>query len=112
MAELIGAILAVIKFISRNASKYLKYQKKFTEYVDISIKHKRICVPRRQIFNSIVQKLDHAQDVEDKISERKYLFRSCLGKLVDEAVQAMKEVHACCVQSNYIFINNSSEDED
>ncbi|KAA3472406.1 putative disease resistance protein [Gossypium australe] len=33
MAELLGTILEVIKFIGRPARKYLKYQRKFTEYV-------------------------------------------------------------------------------
>ncbi|KAK8333941.1 hypothetical protein V6Z11_A10G240000 [Gossypium hirsutum] len=114
MAELIGHILDVIKFISRNASKYLKFQRKFTEYVDdfnqaqadlrakeadfqqqLEDEHHFGKMPKQEVkrwFEKVEQKLGHAQHVEDKISKGKYLFRSCLGKLVDEATQAMKEV--------------------
>ncbi|MBA0742637.1 hypothetical protein Gogos_015676 [Gossypium gossypioides] len=52
MAELVGTILDVFKFIGSKASKYLKYQREFAEYVGISNKHKLTCVLRRQIFNS------------------------------------------------------------
>nr|KJB73524.1 hypothetical protein B456_011G237800 [Gossypium raimondii] len=68
-------------------------------------------MPKQEVerwFEKVVQKLGHAQDVEDKISEGKYLFRSCLGKLVDEAVQAMKEVHAEGNFSGGLVVNDPS----
>ncbi|KAG8480539.1 hypothetical protein CXB51_024581 [Gossypium anomalum] len=130
MAELIGPILDVIKLIGRNASKYLKYQKKFTEYVDdfnqaqadlrakeadfqqqLKGEHHFGKMPKQEVerwFEKVEQKLGHAQHVEDKISKGKYLFRSCLGKLVDEAVQAMKEVHAEGNFSGGLVVNDPS----
>ncbi|KAB2010443.1 hypothetical protein E1A91_D10G242800v1 [Gossypium mustelinum] len=68
-------------------------------------------MPKQEVerwFEKVVQKLGHAQDVEDKISEGKYLFRSCLGKLVDEAVQAMKELHAEGNFSGGLVVNDPS----
>ncbi|PPS08308.1 hypothetical protein GOBAR_AA12350 [Gossypium barbadense] len=116
MAELVRLILEVIKFIGRPARKYLKYQWKFTEYVanfkqaqdDLLAKKADIqrqldgeCdywkMPKQEVerwFKKVEEKLAHAQHVEDKVSEGKCLFRSSLGKLVDETTQALKEVHA------------------
>ncbi|KAB2063507.1 hypothetical protein ES319_A10G220800v1 [Gossypium barbadense] len=130
MAELIGPILDVIKFIGRNASKYLKFQRKFTEYVDdfnqaqadlrakeadfqqqLKDEHHFGKMPKQEVqrwFKKVEQKLGHAQHVEDKISKGKYLFRSCLGKLVDEATQAMKEVHAEGNFSGGLVVNDPS----
>ncbi|KAG4127365.1 hypothetical protein ERO13_D10G211800v2 [Gossypium hirsutum] len=130
MAELIGPILDVIKFIGRKASKYLKFQRKFTEYVDdfnqaqadlrakeadfqqqLKDKHHFGKMPKQAVerwFEKVEQKLVHAQHVEDKISKGKYLFRSCLGKLVDEATQAMKEVHAGGNFSGGLVVNDPS----
>ncbi|TYH00100.1 hypothetical protein ES288_A10G247800v1 [Gossypium darwinii] len=130
MAELTGPILDVIKFIGRNASKYLKYQRKFTEYVDdfnqaqadlrakkadfqqqLEDEHHFGKTPKQEVkrwFEKVEQKLGHAQHVEDKISKGKYLFRSCLGKLVDEATLAMKEVHAEGNFSGGLVVNDPS----
>ncbi|KAK5795133.1 hypothetical protein PVK06_036390 [Gossypium arboreum] len=130
MAELTGPILDVIKFISCNASKYLKYQKKFTEYVDdfnqaqadlrakkadfqqqLEDEHHFGKTPKQEVkrwFEKVEQKLGHAQHVEDKISKGTYLFRSCLGKLVDEATLAMKEVHAEGNFSGGLVVNDPS----
>ncbi|KAG8480546.1 hypothetical protein CXB51_024597 [Gossypium anomalum] len=130
MAELIGPILDVIKFIGRNASKYLKFQRKFTEYVDdfnqaqadlrakeadfqqqLKDEHHFGKMPKQEVerwFEKAEQKLGHAQHVEDKISKGKYLFRSCLGKLVDEVTQAMKEVHAEGNFSGGLVVNDPS----
>ncbi|KAK8333948.1 hypothetical protein V6Z11_A10G240300 [Gossypium hirsutum] len=130
MAELIGPILDVIKFIGRNASKYLKFQRKFTEYVDdfnqaqadlhakeadfqqqLKDEHQFGKMPKQEVerwFEKVEQKLGHAQHVEDKISKGKYLFRSCLGKLVDEVTQAMKEVHAEGNFSGGLVVNDPS----
>ncbi|TYI07689.1 hypothetical protein ES332_A10G243900v1 [Gossypium tomentosum] len=130
MDALIGPTLDVIKFIGRNASKYLKYQKKFTEYVDdfnqaradlrakeadfqqqLEDEHHFGKTPKQEIkrwFEKVEQKLGHAQDVEDKISKGKYLFRSCLGKLVDGATQAMKEVSAEGNFSGGLVVNDPS----
>ncbi|KAB2063501.1 hypothetical protein ES319_A10G220200v1 [Gossypium barbadense] len=130
MAELIGPILDVIKFIGHNAKKYLKFQRKFTEYVDdfnqaqadlrakeadfqqqLEDEHHFGKTPKQEVkrwFEKVEQKLGHAQHVEDKISKGKYLFRSCLGKLVDEATQAMKEVHAEGNFSGGLVVNDPS----
>ncbi|MBA0788376.1 hypothetical protein Gotri_026429, partial [Gossypium trilobum] len=130
MAELVGPILDVIKFISRNASKYLKYQKEFTEYVDefkqaqadlhakevdiqqqLKDEHHFGKMPKLEVerwFKKVEEKLTHAQHVEDKVSKGKYLFRSCLGKLVDESTQAMKEVHAEGRFSGSLMVNDPS----
>ncbi|KAH1045846.1 hypothetical protein J1N35_036630 [Gossypium stocksii] len=130
MAELIGPILDVIRFIGRNASKYLKYQKKFTKYVDdfyqaqadlrakeadfqqqLENKHHFGKMPKQEVktwFEKVEKKLGQAQHVEDEISKGKYLFRSCLGKLVDEAAQAMKEVHAEGNFSGSLVVNDPS----
>ncbi|MBA0860211.1 hypothetical protein Goshw_015264, partial [Gossypium schwendimanii] len=103
MAELVGPILAVIKFIGRPARKYLKYQRKFTEYVadfkqaldDLLAKKADIqrqlddeCdygkMPKQEVerwFKKVEEKLAHAQHVEDKVRKGKCLFRSSLGKL-------------------------------
>ncbi|PPS08309.1 hypothetical protein GOBAR_AA12351 [Gossypium barbadense] len=116
MAELVGPILDVFKFIGSKASKYLKYQREFAEYVgnfkqaqaDLRAKEAGIQQqledehhfgkkPKQEVegwIKKVEEKLAHAQHVEDKVSKGKYLFRSCLGKLVDESIQAMKEVHA------------------
>ncbi|KAB2006205.1 hypothetical protein ES319_D11G326700v1 [Gossypium barbadense] len=116
MAELVGPILEAIKLISRPARQYLKYQRKFTEYVadfkqaldDLLAKKAEIqrqlddeCdygkIPKQEVerwFKKVEEKLAHAQHVEDKVSKGKCLFRSSLGKLVDETTQALKEVHA------------------
>ncbi|PPS08300.1 hypothetical protein GOBAR_AA12342 [Gossypium barbadense] len=45
-------------------------------------------------IKKVEEKLAHAQHVKDKVGKGKYLFCSCLVKLVDESTQAMKEVHA------------------
>ncbi|KAG8480545.1 hypothetical protein CXB51_024596 [Gossypium anomalum] len=130
MAELLGPILDVIKFIGRNAGKYLKYQKKFREYVDdfnqaqadlrakeadfqqqLEDGHHFGKMPKQEVkrwFEKVEQKLGHAQHVEDKISKGKYLFRSCLGKLVDGETQAMKEVHAEGNFSGGLVVNDPS----
>ncbi|MBA0600385.1 probable disease resistance protein At4g27220 [Gossypium raimondii] len=130
MAELIGPILDVIKFIGRKASKYLKFQRKFTEYVDdfnqaqedlrakeadfrqqLKDEHHFGKMPKQEVerwFEKVEQKLGHAQHVEDKISKGKYLFRSCFGKLVDEATQAMKEVRAEGNFSGGLVVNDPS----
>ncbi|MBA0654581.1 hypothetical protein Goklo_021559, partial [Gossypium klotzschianum] len=130
MAELVGPILDVIKFISRNASKYLKYQREFTEYVDdfkqaqadlhakevdiqqqLKDEHHFGKMPKLEVerwFKKVEEKLTHAQHVEDKVSKGKYLFRSCLGKLVDESTQAMKEVRAEGRFSGSLMVNDPS----
>ncbi|PPD71731.1 hypothetical protein GOBAR_DD31366 [Gossypium barbadense] len=129
MAELVGPILDVFKFIGSKASKYLKYQREFAEYVGISNEHKLTCVLRRQIFTSnrktsitlgksqskelewikkVEEKLAHAQHVEDKVSKGKYLFRSCLGKQLDESTHAMKEVHAEGHFPELLLVNDPS----
>ncbi|KAG4122948.1 hypothetical protein ERO13_D11G298400v2 [Gossypium hirsutum] len=59
-------------------------------------------------FKQVEEKLTHAQHVEDKVSKGKYLFRSCLGKLVDESTQAMKEVHAEGRFSGSLMVNDPS----
>ncbi|KAA3472409.1 putative disease resistance protein isoform X2 [Gossypium australe] len=54
-------------------------------------------MPKQEVerwIKKVEEKLAHAQHVEDKVGKGKYLFRSYLGKLVDESTQAMKEVHA------------------
>ncbi|KAK5786782.1 hypothetical protein PVK06_041427 [Gossypium arboreum] len=115
MAELVGPILDVFKFIGSKASKYLKYQRKFVEYVgdfkqaqaDLHAKEADIQqqlkdehhfekMPKQEVerwIKNLEEKLANAQHVEDNVGKGKYL-RSCLGKLVDESTQAMKEVHA------------------
>ncbi|KAH1083956.1 hypothetical protein J1N35_023717 [Gossypium stocksii] len=98
------------------ASKYLKYRRKFAEYVgdfkqaqaDLHTKQANIQqqlkdehhfrkMPKQEVerwIKKVEEKLAHAQHVEDNVGLGKYLFRSCLEKLVDESTQAMKEVHA------------------
>ncbi|PPS08302.1 hypothetical protein GOBAR_AA12344 [Gossypium barbadense] len=46
--------------------------------------------------------------VEDKVSKGKFLFRSSLGKLVDETTQALKEVHAEGHFSGRLAVNDPS----
>ncbi|KAE8678091.1 Nbs-lrr resistance protein [Hibiscus syriacus] len=82
MAELVGPILDVIKFIGRSASKYIKYQRKFTDYVD----------DFQRAQADLQSKEADIQHVEHKVGAGKYLFCFCLGKLVNELTQAMKEV--------------------
>ncbi|KAK5795129.1 hypothetical protein PVK06_036386 [Gossypium arboreum] len=116
MVEVIGPILDVIKYFGHNASKYLKYQKKFTEYVDdfnqaqadlrakeadfqqqLENEHHFGKMQKQEVkrwFEKVEKKLGQALHVKDKISKGKYSFHSCLRQLVDEATQAMKEVHA------------------
>ncbi|KAK5786793.1 hypothetical protein PVK06_041438 [Gossypium arboreum] len=116
MAELARPILEVIKFIGRPARKYLKYQRKFTKYVadfkqaqdDLLAKKADIqrqlddeCdhgkIPKQEVerwFKKVDEKLAHAQNVEDKVSKGKSLFRSSMGKLIDETTHALKEVQA------------------
>ncbi|KAK8329745.1 hypothetical protein V6Z12_A11G344700 [Gossypium hirsutum] len=98
MAELVGRALDVFKLVGSKASNYLKYQMKFTQYVrdfkqeqaDLHAEEADI----QQWIKKVEEKLAHAQHVKDKVGKGKYLFCSCLVKLVDESTQAMKEVHA------------------
>ncbi|TYH46624.1 hypothetical protein ES332_D11G350600v1 [Gossypium tomentosum] len=130
MAELVGQILEVIKFIGRPARKYLKYQRKFTKYVadfkqaqdDLLAKNEDIqrqlddeCgygkMPKQEVerwLKKVEEKLAHAQHVEVKVSKGKCLFRSSLGKLVDETTQALKEVHAEGHFSGRLVVNDHS----
>ncbi|KAB2006203.1 hypothetical protein ES319_D11G326500v1 [Gossypium barbadense] len=130
MAELVGPILEVIKFIGRPARNYLKYQRKFTEYVDdfkqaqndLLAKKADIqqqvddeChygkIPTQEVkrwFKKVEDKLANAHHVEDKVSKGKCLFRSCLGKLVEETTQALKEVHAEGNFSGRLVVNDPS----
>ncbi|XP_017629319.1 probable disease resistance protein At4g27220 [Gossypium arboreum] len=130
MAELVGPILEVIKFIGRPARKYLKYHRKFTEYVadfkqaqddllakkaDIQRQLDEECdhgkMPKQEVerwFKKVEEKLAHAQNVEDKVSKGKCLFRSSLGKLVDETTQALKEVQAEGNFSGRLVVNDPS----
>ncbi|KAK8589055.1 hypothetical protein V6N13_087933 [Hibiscus sabdariffa] len=130
MAELIGPILDVVKFVSRNASKYLRYQRKFTDYVDdfrqaqedlqakeadirqqVKGEHRFGKMPKQEVegwFKKVEEKLAHTQHVEEKVGKGKYLFRSCLGKLVDETTQALKEVRAEGHFSGGLVVNDSS----
>ncbi|KAG8480541.1 hypothetical protein CXB51_024588 [Gossypium anomalum] len=130
MAEVIGPIVDVIKYIGHNASKYLKYQKKFTKYVDdfnqaqadlrakeadfqqqLEDEHHFGKTPKQEVkrwFEKVEQKLGQAQHVKDKISKGKYIFRSCLGQLVDEVTKAMKEVHAEGNFSGGLVVNDPS----
>ncbi|XP_022734552.1 probable disease resistance protein At4g27220 [Durio zibethinus] len=130
MSDLVGPILEVIKFIGRPAKRYLNYHRKFKKYVDDfkqAQAHLRVREadiqqqlqdelhfgknPKQEVeswFRKVEEKLGHAQFVEDKISKGKYLFRSCLGKLVDEATQAMKEIYAEGQFSNGLVVNDPS----
>ncbi|TYI03589.1 hypothetical protein ES332_A11G350200v1 [Gossypium tomentosum] len=131
MAENVGPIiLEVIKFIGLSARKYLKYQWKFSEYVDnfkeakldLLAREKGIqkqleneChygkTPKPEVerwFEKVKEKLAQAQHVEDKISEGKCLFRSCFGKLVDETTQALNKVYAQGDFSGGLVVNDPS----
>ncbi|KAK5786794.1 hypothetical protein PVK06_041439 [Gossypium arboreum] len=88
MAELVGPILDVFKFIGSKASKYLKYQREFAEYVgnfkqaqaDLRAKEADIQQqledehhfgkkPKQEVegwIKKVEEKLAHAQHVEDK----------------------------------------------
>ncbi|KAK8589054.1 hypothetical protein V6N12_023461 [Hibiscus sabdariffa] len=50
----------------------------------------------------------NAQHVEDKVSKTKSLFRSCLGKLVDETTRALKQVHTEGHFSGSMVVNDPS----
>ncbi|WRX28450.1 NB-ARC - like 10, partial [Theobroma cacao] len=54
------------------------------------------------------EKLGHAQHVEDKVRKGNYLFRSCLGKLVDETTQTIKEVYGQGHFSNGLVVDDPS----
>ncbi|XP_022735415.1 probable disease resistance protein At4g27220 [Durio zibethinus] len=130
MSDLVGPILEVIKFIGRPAKIYLNYHRKFNKYVDdfrqaqadlqareadiqqqLQDEHHFGKESKQEVgswFRKVEEKIGYAQRVGDKISQGKYLFRSCLGKLVDEATQAMKEVHAEGQFSNGLVVNDSS----
>ncbi|XVF83879.1 hypothetical protein PTKIN_Ptkin16aG0529000 [Pterospermum kingtungense] len=116
MSDFVGPILDVIELIGRPAKKYLNYHRKFKDYEDgfnqakrdlearegdirqqLRDEHRFGKKPKLQVerwFEKVEEQLGHAREVEDKVSKGKYLFRSFLGKLVDEETQAMKEVHA------------------
>ncbi|KAG8479450.1 hypothetical protein CXB51_029800 [Gossypium anomalum] len=59
-------------------------------------------------FTKVEDKLAHARHVEDKVSKGKCLFHSCLGKLVDETTQALKEIHAEGYFSGRLVVNDPS----
>ncbi|WRX29108.1 NB-ARC - like 10, partial [Theobroma cacao] len=125
--DLIGQI---IDPIGQSARKYLRYHRKFSEYVDdfkqaqadlnnrkmdihqqLQDEHRPGKKPKLEVeswFNKVEEKLDHAQRVEDKVSEGTYLFRSCLGKLLDETTQAMKTVYDKGQFSGSLVVNDSS----
>ncbi|XVF83872.1 hypothetical protein PTKIN_Ptkin16aG0528300 [Pterospermum kingtungense] len=130
MCDFVGPILEVIKFVGRPAKKYFNYHRKFKDYEegfkqakeDLQARERDI---RRQLrdeerfgkepkleverwFEKVEKKLGYALGVEDKVSKGKYLFRSCLGKLVDEETQAMKEVHAQGHFSGSLVVNDPS----
>ncbi|WRX29049.1 NB-ARC - like 10 [Theobroma cacao] len=125
--DLIGQI---IDPIGQSAIKYLRYHRKFSEYVDdfkqaqadlnnrkrdihqqLQDEHRPGKKPKLEVqswFNKVEEKLDHAQRVEDKVSEGTYLFRSCLGKLLDETTQAMKKVCDDGQFAGCLVVNDSS----
>ncbi|XVE50237.1 hypothetical protein DITRI_Ditri01bG0146000 [Diplodiscus trichospermus] len=57
--------------------------------------------PKQEVemwLKKVKEEFGRAQYVEDKVNTGKYLFRSCLGKPVDETTQAMKKVY---VEGNF-----------
>ncbi|XP_022735595.1 probable disease resistance protein At4g27220 [Durio zibethinus] len=116
MCDFVMPILEVIMFIGRPAIRYLNYHRKFNKYVDdfkqaqadllareadiqqqLQDEHHFGKKPKQEVeswLRKIKEKLADAQRVEDKVSKGKSLFRSCLGKRVYEATQALKEVKA------------------
>ncbi|KAK8689209.1 hypothetical protein V6N13_087932 [Hibiscus sabdariffa] len=130
MAELVAPILDVIKSIGRTTSKYLKYQKKFTRYIDdfrqaqadlkakeadirhqLKDEHRFGKMPKQEVqrwLMKVEETFANAQHVEDKVSKTKSLFRSCLGKLVDETTRALKQVHTEGHFSGSMVVNDPS----
>ncbi|XVF83875.1 hypothetical protein PTKIN_Ptkin16aG0528600 [Pterospermum kingtungense] len=116
MGDFVGPIFEGVKFISCQVGKYLNYHRKFKEYVDgFNQAQENLRCRKRDIqqqlkdenrfgkkpkldvenwIQNVEEKLIHAQRVEVETMKGKlYLFRSRLGKLVDETTQAMKEVY-------------------
>ncbi|GMI65516.1 hypothetical protein like AT5G05400 [Hibiscus trionum] len=130
MAEIVAPILDVIKSIGRTTSKYLKYQKKFTGYIDsfkqaqadlkakeadilqqLKDEHRFGKMPKQEVQRWLMKAEEtfaHAQHVEHKVGKAKSLFRSCLGKLLDETTRAFKEVHAEGHFSGSLVVNDPS----
>ncbi|EOY13027.1 Nbs-lrr resistance protein [Theobroma cacao] len=128
--DLIGPIIEVIKFIGQPARKYLKNHRKFSEYVDdfkqaqadlhdrkgdihqqLQDEHCFGKKPKQEVeswLKKAGEKLGHAQHVEDKVRKGNYLFRSCLGKLVDETTQTIKEVYGQGHFSNGLVVDDPS----
>ncbi|XVF78526.1 hypothetical protein PTKIN_Ptkin14bG0140900 [Pterospermum kingtungense] len=130
MCDLVAPILQVIKFIGGPAKKYFNYHRKFNKYVD-DFKQARADLhareadiqqqlqdenhfgknPKQEVenwFKLVEEKISHAQGVEETVSKGYYLFRSCLGKAVDEATQEIKEAYAKGQFSNGLVVNDPS----
>ncbi|XWS10007.1 hypothetical protein CRYUN_Cryun39dG0038500 [Craigia yunnanensis] len=130
MYNLVGPILEVIKFIGRPAKKYLNYHRKFNKFVDdfkqaqedlhdrnsdiqrqLQVENRFGKKPKQEVeswLKKVEKEFRGAQRVEDEVNKGKYLFRSCLAKLVDETAQAMKEVIAEGVFSGSLVVNDPS----
>ncbi|XP_022734760.1 probable disease resistance protein At4g27220 [Durio zibethinus] len=130
MSDLVGPILEVIKFIGSPAIRYLNYHRKFNKHVDdfeqaqaelrasrediqqqLQDEHCSGKKRKREVeiwLEKVEEELGRAQRVEAKVKKGKYLFRSCLGKLADEATQALKDVKAEGHFSGSLVVNDPS----
>ncbi|XVE50256.1 hypothetical protein DITRI_Ditri01bG0147300 [Diplodiscus trichospermus] len=130
MGDFVGPILELIKIIGLQIQTCLNYHRKFDKYVDdlnkvqadlqarkadiekqLQDEHHFGKKPKQKVENwlkKVEDKITCAQGVEDKVSNGKYLFRSCLGKLVDEVTQEIKEVHADGDFSGSLVVNDPS----
>ncbi|XVE50235.1 hypothetical protein DITRI_Ditri01bG0145700 [Diplodiscus trichospermus] len=130
MGDFVGSILELVRIIGRPAQKYLNYHRKFDRYIQDFRKARADLQARKQYiqqqlqdehhfgkrpnpevekwFEKVDEKITGAQGVEDKVRKGKYLFRSCLGKLVDEATQEIENVHSEGHFSGNLVVNDPS----
>ncbi|XVF78528.1 hypothetical protein PTKIN_Ptkin14bG0141100 [Pterospermum kingtungense] len=130
MCNFVGPIQEFVKLIGRPAKRYLDYHRKFDKYVDdfkqaraelhareadikqqLQDEHRFGKKPKQEVenwFKIVAEKTSRAQGVEHKVSKGKYLFRSCLGKVVDETTQEIKEVYGKGQFSDGLVVNDPS----
>ncbi|TYJ39076.1 hypothetical protein E1A91_A04G041100v1 [Gossypium mustelinum] len=107
--------VGIANYLGRPVCKYLKYHRKLNDYVrnfgrirdELNCKMKDIelqlkaellspsgKIPKQGVENwlkDVKEMIAEAQDVENKVSNRRYLCRAWNGKLVDEKTREMKE---------------------
>ncbi|GLT94924.1 hypothetical protein SLE2022_126350 [Rubroshorea leprosula] len=110
-----GPILEVVEFIGPSICKYLKYHQKLSDFVsnfkrlqkDLHIRKNAVELrlgaelhfgkrPNPEVtkwLEDVVEIINDARRVEDKVRKGKYFSRACLGKLVEEKTQEMKLIY-------------------